>query len=371
MSYKGGRLSDGTPLNVAVYRAYRNAGLSHNQALAITAEVGRENSFRADIAFGNHTDPAPNTKGGKIRNLGMLSWNQGRDVQLERYLNQQGVMRGGQMARTQANLNAQAKFSVGEMRTPKYASKLKGFWSNPNASPEAFARELGKGYVVWAYGQNTIRGKVPGTRVPWNWKAHDGYRRGYLNTLNGMLGGKESYQAQQGQQGDMQPQRPPPDPRLSMSAPQLLADLRKRGGNDIQILYELANNNGLAGREIKQLMAQGAKLDDIAGQLGLKVPQAEPAPFPSFEEFTQSSQEPEQMQEPEPFPSFEDFIANSEPLDEPMDFESLNQPNAALNGANNNEVTPWQTPKILSDSTLNEKNERAPQMLKSSWVSQS
>lgn len=384
MSYKGGSLSDGTPLNVAVYKAYRNAGLSHNQALAITAEVGRENSFNASTLFGNHTDPAANGSGKPIRNLGMLSWNQGRDTQLERYLNQQGVMRGGQMSRSQANLNAQAKFSVGEMRSPKYAGKLKGFWSNPNASPEAFARELGKNYIVWAYGQNTIKARGGG-RQAFNWKAHDGYRRGYLNTLNNMLGGKESYQAPQG--GDMQPQRLPPDPRLSMSAPQLLADLRKRGGNDIQILYELANNNGLAGREIKQLMAQGAKLDDIAGQLGLKVPQAEPEPVvdmpdigSGYEDFMASLTLDEPQEDAQQFPElgsgYEEFMANLK-LDEPepqattAPAETPNQPNAALSGANNNEVTPWQTPKILSDSTLNEKNERAPQMLKSSWVSQS
>ena len=211
MAYKGGKLSDGTPLNVAVYRAYRNAGLSHNQSLAITAEVGRENSFSAGILFGNHTDPAANSGGRPIRNMGMLSWNQGRDVGLERYLNQQGVMRGGQMAKTQANLNAQAQFSVREMKSKRYAPKLKNFWSNPNASPESYAKELGKNYIVWAYGQNTIKARGGG-RQAFNWKAHDGYRRGYLNTLNSMLGGKERYTPQQGgsyQAEQSQFERPP------------------------------------------------------------------------------------------------------------------------------------------------------------------
>lgn len=205
MAYKGGKLSDGTPLNIAVYRAYRNAGLSHNQALAITAEVGRENSFSAGILFGNHTDPAANSGGKPIRNMGMLSWNQGRDVGLERYLNQQGVMRGGQMAKTQANLNAQAQFSVREMKSKRYAPKLKNFWSNPNASPESYAKELGKNYIVWAYGQNTIKARGGG-RQAFNWKAHDGYRRGYLNTLNSMLGGKERYTPQQNESYQAQQQ---------------------------------------------------------------------------------------------------------------------------------------------------------------------
>lgn len=194
-AYKGSKLSDGTPLNVAVYKAYRNAGLSHNQALAVTAEVGRENSFSAGTLFGNHTDPAA-TKGGKpIRNLGMLSWNQGRDKMLEDYLVKNGVMKNGVMAQNQANLNAQAAFSVREMKSPRYAGKLKNFWSNPNANPDVYAREIGKHYIVWAYGQDTIKAKGGG-RTAFDWKKHDNRRRGHLNTLSGMLGGNTNYQAQ-------------------------------------------------------------------------------------------------------------------------------------------------------------------------------
>ena len=194
-TYKGSQLSDGTPLNVAVYKAYRNAGLSHSQALAVTAEVGRENSFNAGTLFGNHTDPAASKNGKKIRNLGMLSWNQGRDKMLEGYLVKNGVMKNGVMAKNQANLNAQAAFSVREMKSPRYASKLKNFWGNPNASPDTYARELGKHYIAWAYGQDTIKAQGGG-RKAFNWKANDNRRRGYLNTLSGMLGDKTNYASQ-------------------------------------------------------------------------------------------------------------------------------------------------------------------------------
>lgn len=196
MAYQGGRLSNGTPLNVAVYNAYVNAGLSHNQALAVTAEVGRENSFNANVLFGNHIDPARDKNGNKIRNLGMLSWNQGRDNMLEGFLKQNGVMKNGVMEQTQANLDAQARFSVREMKSKRYASKLKNFWGNPNANPDTYAAELGKHYIAWAYGQNDIKGKVAGTREPFDWKANDNRRRGYLNTLSGMLGGNANYQSQ-------------------------------------------------------------------------------------------------------------------------------------------------------------------------------
>lgn len=384
MAYQGGKLPDGTPLNVAVYRAYRNAGLSHNQAMGITAEVGRENSFRSDVAFGNHTDPARDKNGNKIRNLGMLSWNQGRDVRLENFLNQKGVMRNGVMAKTQANLNAQAQFSVGEMKSKDYAGKLKNFWANPNASPESFARELGKGYIVWAYGQNDIKGKTAGTRVPFNWKAEDNRRRSYLPTLGNMLGDKNDYS-----QGSSEQQAP--DPRLSMSAPQLLATLRKGKDkrSDLQILYELSNNNGVAGREIKQLMAQGESLNDIASQLGLKVPSSQPQAAqqaiepPSFEQFAA-----ENMQPTEP-PSFEEFAAsNAEPVEPPSfeDFsasyeqeqpQELVEPPSFEQFAASYEPTEqptqagdtWQTQNSASETTLQPKNERAQQPLKSSWES--
>lgn len=195
MVYQGGKLSNGKPLNMAVYEAYREAGLSHNQALAVTAEVGRENSFNANVLFGNHTDPAANSKGKKIRNLGMLSWNQGRDNMLEGFLKQNGVMKNGVMEQTQANLDAQARFSVREMKSKRYASKLKNFWGNPNANPDTYAAELGKHYIAWAYGQNDIKAEGGG-RKPFDWKSNDNRRRGYLNTLSGMLGGNTNYQAQ-------------------------------------------------------------------------------------------------------------------------------------------------------------------------------
>ena len=193
------KLSDGTPVNVGVYKAYRNAGLSHNQAMAITAEVGRENNFNPNTLFGTHPDPARDKNGNIIRNVGMLSWNQGRDIQALNAMRNAGVL--GQQS--QANLNAQAAFSVREMLTG-YKGKLRNFLNNQNGSPEQFAQELGRNYVVWAYGQNTIRGKVPGTRVPFNWQKHDARRRNYLSSLAGMLGDK-SYTPQSGGQVAPQP----------------------------------------------------------------------------------------------------------------------------------------------------------------------
>lgn len=193
------------------------------------------------------------------------------------------------------------------------------------------------------------------------------------DNVNKFLGGKIGNVSN----GDNYQQQQAPDPRLSMSAPQLLATLRKGKDkrSDLQILYELSNNNGVAGREIKQLMAQGENINDIASQLGLKVPSSQPqaakeiTPFPSFEEFTQNNAEPEpfptfeeftannseapiEQQEPPPFPSFEEFIANEQPTEQPTQAGDT-----------------WQTQKISSDSMSNENNAKARPMEKSSWES--
>lgn len=197
------------------------------------------------------------------------------------------------------------------------------------------------------------------------------------DNVNKFLGGKLGNVSN----GGNYQQQQAPDPRLSMSAPQLLATLRKGKDkrSDLQILYELSNNNGVAGREIKQLMAQGENINDIASQLGLKVPSSQPQAaqvatelpeFPSFEEFTQNNAEPEpfptfeeftannseapieQPQEPPPFPSFEEFIANEQPTEQPTQAGDT-----------------WQTQKISSDSMSNENNEKVLPTVKSSWES--
>ena len=263
------KLNDGTPINVGVYKAYRNAGLSHNQAMAITAEVGRENSFNPSVLFGTHTDPAASKNGGAIRNVGMLSWNQGRDTQVLNAMRNAGVL--GQQS--QANLNAQAAFSVREMLTG-YKGKLRNFLNNPNGSPEQFAQELGRNYIVWAYGQNTIRGKGGG-RVPFNWQKHDARRRNYLSSLAGMLGDK-SYAPQSGGQVAPQgigrfnvadlmkqaPQKPQPLGKFSVAdlmkqTPQSPQPLGQFKVSDLQAQPPVQSQQGIGKFNVADLMKGG------------------------------------------------------------------------------------------------------------------
>ena len=264
---------------------------------------------------------------------------------------------------------------------------LKGTWDNvarqyglKDFSPHS--QDLGA--VALLFGRDAIPALLKGdfqtavrrTGAEWASLPTSNYKQNKRSwdNVNKFLGGKIGNVSNG---GDYQQQQAP-DPRLSMSAPQLLATLRKGKDKrtDLQILYELSNNNGVAGREIKQLMAQGENINDIASQLGLKVPISQPqaakelTPFPSFEEFTQNNAEPEpfptfeeftannseapieQPQAPPPFPSFEEFIANEQPTEQPTQAGDT-----------------WQTQKISSDFMSNENSARALPMEKSSWES--
>lgn len=277
---------------------------------------------------------------------------------------------------------------------------LKGTWDNvarqyglKDFSPHS--QDLGA--VALLFGRDAIPALLKGdyqtairkTGAEWASLPSSNYKQNKRSwdNVNKFLGGKIGNVSNGGNNYQQQA----PDPRLSMSAPQLLATLRKGKDkrSDLQILYELSNNNGMAGREIKQLMAQGESLNDIASQLGLKVPSSqpqaahqaiEPPSFeqfaaenmqptepPSFEEFAASNAEPmeapsfedfsasyeqEQPQEPVEPPSFEQFAASYEPTEQPTQAGDT-----------------WQTQKISSDSMSNENNARAHPMEKSSWES--
>lgn len=95
-----------------VYTGFRSAGLSHEAALVMVGEVGRENAYHAKYLFGTHSDPH-----NKVTNTGLISWQGPRKVALDRELTAQGLMQNGRMVQSQAALNAQAKFLVNELKT--------------------------------------------------------------------------------------------------------------------------------------------------------------------------------------------------------------------------------------------------------------
>ena len=203
------------------------------------------------------------------------------------------------------------------------------------------------------------------------------------DNVNKFLGGKIGNVSNDYQQAPQQ------DPRLSMSAPDLLATLRK-GKNkrsDNEIFMELANNNGLAGREVNYLISKGASLSDIAKDLGLNVSIAQQEPeyeMPdiggSYDEFMANigSQDAPDSQLPDIGDNYDDFMSRLQ-TDEPQqeqqlpdigenydDFMAnltLDEPQPTQAGET------WQTQNNESESMSPMRSEKAQPPLKSSWES--
>lgn len=132
-------------LQKSVYQAFRNAGYSHEGALALSAEVGRENGYRQNLIFGTHIDPS-----NKATNVGMFSWQGNRGKKLYAYLNSKGLIgKDGKMIQSQKTLDAQAAFVAAELQGPYRATNLDSYLRGENVDSEVAARKLGKNYIKW------------------------------------------------------------------------------------------------------------------------------------------------------------------------------------------------------------------------------
>ena len=160
------------------YDAFINAGYSEKQAKALTSEVGRENGFEEKNVFGSHTDAA-----NSATNTGFFSWQGNRSEKLKERMSEKGLLdKSGQMSHTQESLNEMAKFAKEEMESGQYGG-LGNFMENKDVDSETAAKQLGKGYIKWAYGQDKLR-----SGASFDWKKHDAKRAGYYQQLESMLG---------------------------------------------------------------------------------------------------------------------------------------------------------------------------------------
>lgn len=126
-----------------VYKAFKSAGFSEQQARILTAEIGRENSYNPKYLFGGHADPHKGT------NLGMLSWQGDRKPRLIAHLNAMKVIdKNGNIAQNQAGLNAQAGFIMWELRNT-HKKVGNEFLANPNISYQDGSYMIGKRYILW------------------------------------------------------------------------------------------------------------------------------------------------------------------------------------------------------------------------------
>lgn len=161
-----------------VYGAFEKAGFSPAQAKALTAEVGRENAYNPATVFGTHRDAA----NGAL-NMGMFSWQGDRAEKLRKQLSEKGLLdSSGNMLKNQESLNAMAQFAKQEMESGNYKG-LGDFMSDKNVDPDKAAAQLGKGYIKWAYGQDTLR-----NGTSFDWRAHNRRRANYYSQIDAMVG---------------------------------------------------------------------------------------------------------------------------------------------------------------------------------------
>jgi tetrahydromethanopterin S-methyltransferase subunit F len=177
---QGNVATDRKARQLGMYNALRGAGFSHEQALAVGGEIGRENEY-GNALFSTHTDKARDEKGRPIRNGGALSWNRGRYEKFSKFMRDRGLMdANGDMPKTQATLDAQAQFIKSEMEDPNYKKNLKGFFAEPHKDPKSYAGELAK-HIGWARGQTSVRGPN-GTRVAFDSKPHEKKVASYIDS---------------------------------------------------------------------------------------------------------------------------------------------------------------------------------------------
>jgi hypothetical protein len=129
-----------------VYNAFRKQGFSHNQAMALTAEINRENSFNPNHLFGVHSDPH-----NKATNVGMLSWQKDRAERLLEFMGGRGLLdEQGRIRQTPDAIDAQAEYLRWEMENlPDYKRTREEFLANPDIELSAAHRVLGDDFIRW------------------------------------------------------------------------------------------------------------------------------------------------------------------------------------------------------------------------------
>ena len=166
--------------NVATdfYKSFKDLGLSDKQSAVVTAEIGRENGFNPKYIFGGHLDLSGRS------NVGALSWNGDRSKKYISHMAQAGLIdpKTNSIVRSPETIKATAQYILSEMASPQYRGKLKNFFGNPEADDRILSHEVGRSYIGWAEGQNTVK-HLNGSRKAFDWKSHAQKRDGYKNLV--------------------------------------------------------------------------------------------------------------------------------------------------------------------------------------------
>ena len=119
----------------------------------------------------------------------MLSWQKNRATNLEEFLKNEGLLKGGKIERSQASLDAMARFAVNEILTnPSYARTKNQFLANPNIDTQTAFAITGDNYIRWDRSGKAVLGAAGAAKHA---ARRDAYYR-QISAKAGLVDGKES-----------------------------------------------------------------------------------------------------------------------------------------------------------------------------------
>lgn len=152
-------VSNAQQIQNTLYDEYRQLGWTHEGALTMVAQVGRENAYSPNIIFGTHRDPNPSVR---TPNAGMVSWNEARYHAFMRAMSEQGFVRDGRFVVSEESLRAQARYSDQEMQR-SYAASARAV-RDPNLRYGDIEPVLSNNYYGWDRNGRAVLGAAGARR---------------------------------------------------------------------------------------------------------------------------------------------------------------------------------------------------------------
>ena len=147
-----------------IYNAFKANGFGETLSRAFTAEIGREGGYNTKNWYTRHRDPASDKLGREIWNLGVISWNQGRDTNLIKFMKSKPeyanlVKDENHLVESDKTLEAQVAFIRHELNTShkKAGNTILGF--DPNGSISGAMDAIGRNYIAWRIDDPEFRSK--------------------------------------------------------------------------------------------------------------------------------------------------------------------------------------------------------------------
>ncbi len=147
-----------------IYNAFKANGFGETLSRAFTAEIGREGGYNTKNWYTRHRDPASDKLGREIWNLGVISWNQGRDTNLIKFMKSKPeyanlVKDENHLVESDKTIEAQVAFIRYELNTSHKKAGNTIFGFDPNGSISGAMDVIGRNYIAWRIDDPEFRSK--------------------------------------------------------------------------------------------------------------------------------------------------------------------------------------------------------------------